>query len=82
VRYPSVLVVSPIDDDRVDPMHARKFVAALQAASLGGPVFFRVEREAGHFGAGRQIDAADRSADQIAFALAEVARVGGSAGAE
>jgi len=32
-------------DDRVDPMHARKLVAELQAASTGGPVLLRVERE-------------------------------------
>src|SRR6185369_14414242 len=36
-KYPAVLLLSADSDDRVDPMHARKFAAALQAASTGGP---------------------------------------------
>src|ERR1043165_5750677 len=49
-RYPSVLVLSADSDDRVDPMHARKFAAALQQATSGGPVLLRVEWNAGHGG--------------------------------
>lgn len=36
VAYPSVLVLASEKDARVDAMHARKFAAALQAASTGG----------------------------------------------
>jgi prolyl oligopeptidase len=72
VRYPATLVMSADSDDRVDPMHARKFVAALQRASAGGPVLLRVERQAGHGGSGSVSDVAKEDADAFAFALAEV----------
>jgi prolyl oligopeptidase len=70
-RYPSVLVLSADSDDRVDPMHARKFTAALQAASTGGPVLLRIERHAGHGGADLVKSAVASRADEYAFALSE-----------
>ncbi|WP_394844152.1 prolyl oligopeptidase family serine peptidase [Pendulispora brunnea] len=73
-RYPSTLVLSADSDDRVDPMHARKFVAAMQARSAGGPVFLRVERNAGHLGADLVGASVERIADMEAFALSELAR--------
>jgi prolyl oligopeptidase len=74
--YPSVLMLTADSDDRVDPMHARKFAAALQSASTGGPVLVRVERNAGHGGAGTRKSWIDSTADQYAFALAEIAKPG------
>nr|WP_275936190.1 prolyl oligopeptidase family serine peptidase [Sorangium cellulosum] len=68
-RYPAVLLLSADSDDRVDPMHARKFAAALQAASAGGPVLLRIERNAGHGGADLIKAAVEKGADQISFAL-------------
>jgi prolyl oligopeptidase len=68
-RYPAVLMLSADSDDRVDPMHARKFAAALQAASTGGPVLLRIERNAGHGGADLIKAAVEQGADQYAFAL-------------
>ena len=50
-RYPSVLLDSADSDDRVDPLHARKMAAELQADSTGGPVLLRIERNSGHGGA-------------------------------
>ncbi len=51
VRYPATLMLSADSDDRVDPMHARKMAAALQAASASGlPVWLRIEENAGHGG--------------------------------
>jgi prolyl oligopeptidase len=51
--YPPTLIYCAEDDDRVDPMHARKFAAALQSAQAGpGPVLLRTQRHAGHGGAG------------------------------
>ena len=50
-KYPSTLILSADSDDRVDPMHARKFAAELQWASSGGPVLLRVEKHSGHGGA-------------------------------
>jgi prolyl oligopeptidase len=70
-KYPSVLLLSADSDDRVDPMHARKFAAALQAASTGGPVLLRIEKHAGHGGADLVKAAVESRADEYAFALAE-----------
>lgn len=71
-KYPSVLVVSADSDDRVDPMHARKFAARLQAASTGGPVLLRVQRNAGHYGTDSVSSAVEATADEYAFALAQM----------
>ncbi len=70
-KYPSVLLLSADSDDRVDPMHARKFAAALQAATTGGPVLLRIEKHAGHGGADLVKAAVESRADEYAFALAE-----------
>ena len=72
-KYPALLVLSADSDDRVDPMHARKFTAALQAASTGGPVVLRIERHAGHGGADLVKSAVASRADEYAFALSETA---------
>jgi prolyl oligopeptidase len=68
--YPATLLLSADSDDRVDPMHARKFAAALQAASTGGPVLLRIERNAGHGGADMVKAAVETRADEYAFVLA------------
>ena len=68
-RYPAVLVSGAEADERVDPMHARKFAAALQAASTGGEVLLRVEWDAGHKGTGLAGTEAENRADEYAFAL-------------
>jgi prolyl oligopeptidase len=48
-RYPAVLLMTAEGDSRVDPMHARKMAALLQAQSgSGAPVLLRTETEAGH----------------------------------
>ena len=70
-KYPSVLVLSADSDDRVDPMHARKFTALLQTASTGGPVLLRIERHSGHGGADLVKAAVAQRADEYAFALSE-----------
>lgn len=49
VSYPAVLVMTAESDTRVDPLHARKFVAALQHANASEhPILLRTERKAGH----------------------------------
>jgi prolyl oligopeptidase len=58
-------------DDRVDPMHARKFVAAMQTATSGGAVLLRVERHSGHGGADKVSATVQELADEYAFALSE-----------
>jgi prolyl oligopeptidase len=71
-RYPATLLLSADKDDRVDPVHARKFAAALQFASSGGPVLLRIEKHAGHGGADMVKAAVDLLADEYAFALSQV----------
>ena len=48
VRYPPTLITTGEDDARVDPMHARKLAARLQAANPDGLTLLRVEPRAGH----------------------------------
>ena len=49
--YPPILVTSADTDDRVVPMHAKKFVATLQEKAVGdNPILLRVETKAGHGG--------------------------------
>ncbi len=69
-KYPPTLILSADSDDRVDPMHARKFAAALQWASTGGPVLLRVEKHSGHGGADLVRASVQKVADEYAFALA------------
>jgi prolyl oligopeptidase len=71
-RYPATLLLSADKDDRVDPVHARKFAAALQWASAGRPVLLRVEKHSGHGGADTVKSAVDLVADEYAFALSQM----------
>ncbi len=68
--YPAVLLTTAESDSRVDPCHARKFAARLQAATSCGdrhPVLLRVEGRAGH-GQGKPVHKqADEAADVLAF---------------
>lgn len=73
-KYPAVLVLTADADDRVDPMHARKFAARLQADSAGGEVLLRVEKHSGHGGADLVSATVEKIADELAFALAETAK--------
>ena len=55
VAYPAVLLATAESDTRVDPMHARKMAAQLQAAtSAERPILLRLEARAGH-GAGKPL---------------------------
>ncbi len=75
--YPPLLMMSADHDDRVDPMHARKFVAAVQNATRArAPTLLRIERNAGHGGADQVSKAIESSADMYAFLLAELGREG------
>ena len=70
-RYPALLMMGSDHDDRVDPMHARKFAAAVAAATTdlpdAAPVLFRLERNAGHGGADLVKQTVAANADQFAF---------------
>lgn len=71
--YPSTLVYTADADSRVDPMHARKMVARLQAAtSASQPILLRYEASAGH-GRGKPLHkVADEWADIWSFIFEEI----------
>jgi prolyl oligopeptidase len=73
VAYPATLVFTGDSDARVDPLHARKFAARLQAAQGGPhPILLRSESEAGH-GAGKSIyKLIEQHADELAFLFREL----------
>lgn len=55
VEYPAVLLTAGQNDSRVDPMHARKMTARLQAATAAPhPILLRIEGKGGH-GAGSPV---------------------------
>jgi len=58
-EYPAILFMSADSDTRVDPMHAKKMAALMQAESRNGhsrerPILLRIDSKAGH-GAGKPI---------------------------
>jgi prolyl oligopeptidase len=54
-KYPATLFVAADTDTRVDPMHAKKMAALMQAANGGeNPILLRIETKAGH-GQGKPI---------------------------
>lgn len=69
-RFPAVLMLSADNDDRVDPMHARKFVAALQASQAAPrPVLLRIQKNAGHSGADLRRERVEEQVDSLAFLI-------------
>ncbi|AOV09260.1 prolyl oligopeptidase family serine peptidase [Sporosarcina ureilytica] len=49
VEYPPALITTADTDDRVVPLHAKKFAATLQEYQTGdNPILLRVEKNAGH----------------------------------
>ncbi len=73
VAYPAVLLATAESDTRVDPMHARKMTARLQAAtSSPRPILLRLEARAGH-GAGKPLNKVlEELTDTWAFVFSEV----------
>ncbi len=71
--YPAVLLATAESDTRVDPMHARKMTALLQASSSSGrPVLLRLEEKAGH-GAGKPVSKVlEELVDTWSFVFAEL----------
>jgi prolyl oligopeptidase len=59
VEYPAILFMTADTDTRVDPMHAKKMTALMQAEAKNGtsktrPILLRIETKAGH-GAGKPV---------------------------
>jgi prolyl oligopeptidase len=68
--YPSILLTTADSDSRVDPMHARKMAALLQASTGSDrPILLRTETRAGH-GVGKPLSKQiDEAADVWTFLL-------------
>jgi prolyl oligopeptidase len=81
--YPATLITTAESDSRVDPLHARKFAARLQAATSAPddcPVLVRIESRAGH-GVGKPAwKQADEAADVWAFVFWQLGMDGRPAG--
>jgi prolyl oligopeptidase len=67
-KYPAVLLVSGDFDTRVDPLHARKMAARLQASTGSDrPVLLRYDTQSGH-SSGLPVDRQiDQFGDELAF---------------
>jgi prolyl oligopeptidase len=67
-KYPAVLLVSGDFDTRVDPLHARKMTALLQASTASDrPVLLRYDTESGH-SAGVPLDRQiSEASDELTF---------------
>lgn len=51
VNYPTCLIITSENDDRVPPFHSYKFVAKLQSRSAQkNPIYLKVNKNAGHYG--------------------------------
>jgi prolyl oligopeptidase len=73
-KYPSIMFVTGDSDTRVDPLHARKMTALIQASSGGDrPILLHYETQAGHsFGVSVKQRVSDVS-DDLAFLWNETA---------
>jgi len=70
VAYPATLITSADTDDRVVPLHAKKFAATLQEKDAGtNPLLLRIDTKAGH-GGGKPISKRiEEQADIYAFLI-------------
>jgi len=72
-RYPATFLLTADGDSRVDPMHARKMAARLQAATAGdAPVLLRVESAAGHGQGKPRSKLVDEATDIWSFLFSEL----------
>jgi prolyl oligopeptidase len=71
-KYPAVLFYTGANDPRVNPMHSRKMVARLQAATTSGlPILLRTSSDSGHIDASLD-DAVELDTDIFAFLFNEL----------
>ncbi|HXN24162.1 MAG TPA: prolyl oligopeptidase family serine peptidase [Candidatus Dormibacteraeota bacterium] len=67
-KYPAVLLISGDSDTRVDPLHARKMTALLQAATASGrPVLLHYDTKAGHSGGTPVSKQIENLTDELTF---------------
>jgi len=67
-KYPPIMFVTGDSDTRVDPAHARKMAALMQADNgSGNPVILRYDTKGGHSGIGSVDKVIDQQVDQMSF---------------
>jgi prolyl oligopeptidase len=67
-KYPAVMFATGDGDTRVDPLHARKMAALLQASTASGlPVLLRYDKESGHSGGLSVSNEIELQTDVLAF---------------
>lgn len=72
-KYPATLITCALNDARVDPFHARKMVALLQAANAGDhPILLFSEISAGHLGGTTLSQLISQQARQMAFLMQQL----------
>jgi prolyl oligopeptidase len=77
VNYPTTIVTAGENDTRVDPLHAKKFVAAMQARpEQKNPIFLHMEFDSGH-GSGKPIA---REIEEAEKRITYILRYGGYKG--
>ena len=74
VAYPAVFMATGTHDGRVNPMHSRKMIAALQSAtSSGHPIYLAISDKSGH-GIGSSLDVkVSQRADDLTFLFTQLA---------
>ena len=67
-KYPPIMFVTGDSDTRVDPAHARKMAALMQADNgSANPVILRYDTKGGHSGIGSVDKVIDQQVDQMVF---------------
>ncbi|HUJ50969.1 MAG TPA: prolyl oligopeptidase family serine peptidase [Bryobacteraceae bacterium] len=67
-KYPPIMFVTGDSDTRVDPAHARKMAALMQADNgSGNPIILRYDTKGGHSGIGSVDKVIDQQVDQMSF---------------
>jgi prolyl oligopeptidase len=71
VNYPTTLIITSENDDRVAPAHSYKFAAKLQNRSAQkNPIYLKTLQHSGHSGStGRYADSINEEADFYNFLL-------------
>ena len=68
--YPGALIISSENNDQMDPMHARKMAAALQAATTSyHPILLKTIRETDHVGTDSIQSQIEDFVDRLSFLM-------------
>jgi prolyl oligopeptidase len=72
-KYPAILFVTGDSDTRVDPAHARKMAALMQADNgSDNPIILRYDTKGGHSGIGSVDKVIDQQVDEMSFVAARL----------